>query len=440
MIMPFKTLENNVNVYELDNNYLTIPRYGLVFLKNKLDDTYIKSLLNSDYEYSMLRYRIKEKLMTTKKQGKFVQVINVHPAGLFCYGNCEYCFNKTYPYEHFSKEILNFEFFDNFLKETRHIVIDEPIFRFLGGDCHLHDNEQKFFEIINKYYDKYHVRFFTDYMWDEKKYNEVLSLYDYLGTNEHIKTVLLFSTVDFGSNHRKSELLNLSSDDIRTRGAETSLYLSNKYDKYNVMVKSLLSKDTNINTLINEYQKIFHLKIIPNIDIVRDKTFAPSVEQLDYYLTELNKQFKIRDMLRLREKALENEKTRHAIKIDENYQSQWIQIEDSIFLLNPHLLECPSYINCIGINGDKYIACALGYFEEKTIDDMIQLKSNTRSAKWLLNLPNECKKCDVLGSCMRCIPRRKYMSCNDIPSLRYWELYSWINVCNQRDTWSIANY
>ena len=440
MINPIITLNNDIEVYELENNYLTIPRYGLVFAKEEFTEDYINTLINNDYKYFMLRYRIKEKLMSEEKKGKFVQVINIHPAGIFCYGDCEYCFNKTYPYEHFNKEILNFDFFDNFLKETRHMVIDEPIFRFLGGDCHLHEDEKEFFRIINKYYDKYYVRFFTDYMWNEKKYNEVLSLYDYLGTDDHVKSVLLFSTVDFGSNHRKSKKLKLTSDDIRKRGAETAKFLSSKYDKYNVMVKSLLSKDTDIHILIDEYQKIFDLDIIPNIDIVRDKNFAPSIEQLDYYLIELNKKFKIRDMLRLREKALENEKTKKAIQFDENYQSQWIQIKDNVFLLNPYLLECPSYINCIGINGDKYIACALGYFEENTIENMVRLKPNTRAAKWLLNLPEECKKCNVVGACMRCIPRRKYMSCNDIPSLRYWELYSCINVCNQRDTWSIVKF
>jgi hypothetical protein len=390
---------------------------------------------NIDENLHLIRYENKKSIVQMSNKYKKIKTINVHPVGRICYGSCSYCYNTYYPYTHFSDGYLTQERFDNFLKESYNFFEDPVLFKFTGGSCFLYDDLYLLFNIAKKYVSKLHLRFHADLMYPEDVYQKVLQLFNRLNKDNDIGSIKMYVTTDYGSDTRFAKKINITTKDIRKRVIEI-IRLFGYEEKFQIEVKINLNKYTNIDVMHEHITQVYSLPCWIVYNPVRHLEYSPSLEQLQNQINSIDEKYNTH-VVYWREKVIINDLVQKALenKSENTFNTIFQRVNDNVLLYNPYYFDCPGYIVSTGISPTKYLPCFIGYIEEDTFEDSMTLRKDHELYDSFLNLTDECKQCNLVGVCMRCMLRRQLLPCSKTPALKYWEKYIWDSKVKQKDYW-----
>ena len=405
----------------------SFTEYGIISDNPNALSKYTEAELS---QLKYLKYELKKKM--TMQDDTIITLINIHPVDRLCYGTCTYCYFNNYPIDKNFSKISN-ERFEKFLNEIKHVLNDSVAIKFTGGSCFLYDNLYSLIDIAKKYIKNLHVRFHADLMYDEVTYKRALEILDKLIDDDKVLTVSMYITIDFGSDTRYSNILNIDSNTIKKR-AEYIVDTYGKYDKFQVELKTNISTETDKNKLLYELENSINKKCFIIYNLVRDPKYTPSIKHLKDIILSIEKNYETK-VIYWREIVILNDKSRQKLKNNDIFNHVFLKTKYNDYMYSPYYIDCAGYISTTGISSNKYLPCFIGYLEEDTILETLKYSHspNSEHYKKFLELPNECKKCKLAAVCMRCMIRRHMLSCSKLPALKWWEYYIWSKKVSEKD-------
>lgn len=407
----------NTSGYTADSRTGCIYSNDILTEFNNLDKTKLDFLANMKYE---------TKKNIAMRETNNIKTIFIHPVNKYCLGSCEYCYlNALDNHDKQQFDNLTIDRLDNFLSEIKPYLSTngDLLFKFSGGSCFLHKDIYGLINICKKYDKKANIRFMADLLFSKTVYNRTVDILWQLQQDEDIKTVTLYISVDFGSDTRYSKYINIDSNEVKRR-AEEIIDTFGHYSKFRIELKTNFSKYTDVDIMIAETKKFENKNCWLIFSPVRDSEYSADIKLAEKIMTELENNFNL-EVLYMREILISNNYAKSFCLDMDNLDTSYIKLDKGLYIFNPHYSDCPGYLISSGVSTDKYLACYIGYLEEDNIKDTLMLKENNENYNKFINLPDECNDCEFLGVCNRCVPRRKMLSCNNIPLLKWWEKYIW---------------
>lgn len=411
----------NISLYDINHSYMTIPAYGLIFHKNKLNDV----VNNIDYFESIkyLRHEIKVK-QAEEDYDKYIKEINITPVDKFCYGSCNYCYYNN----HIDKEKIELtpERLDTYFKKIQSYLHKDILYKFTGGSCFLHSDIMSLLSVCKKYAvdDSLCFRFHADLIYPQEYYNKMLDVLTQLCSWDIVKKIELYITVDFGSETRNSNTLNLTYKDILNRANEV-VNLFSKYEKIQIELKTNYNDKTNLKVLLEKYEEYYYKNVWLISNPVRDLNFSPSVKKLLKIINETEDRYKT-NIVYARQYVVCNEKVNKAMINNSVMFDMSIEtLDDGIYYLSKYSSDCIAFRHSFGITSKSYLSCFTGYLESTEEENITKITPKCNNYEKFITLTDECLACDLVGVCMRCNLRRHSLSCNNVPSLKLWETFLW---------------
>lgn len=375
------------------------------------------------YKNDLFKFRdihVRKQLLPTNK----IYTLTLMPVGFYCSGECPYCFENIIK----QKKELTISFLQEQLLlslEKMEINRSDLKVRLFGGDPFEHSNLISILECVHKTYDcDFNLQCFIDgYINKSIVYNNIQNFYNL----NYIKNILLYFSIDFGSNLRKNKYVTTQQYN------ENILYVLNMIENLPVLkiLNIQLCSDTNLSELYDMIYKHIEKNWIFNIKIVRDEIYAPSIQT-------------IYDFYNLFEKDLIVSKLDTGFIIKNNaskfFESQYgkkyqlDKIDTDVYAINPMMnyYQCLSFFNGLTITPDSIIPCPIGYLKTKNINDNIHPEK--KHIDILLNRPTSCMHCDLYATCTHCPVSRKVYNCNKHKYIYEWQKII-VNHMTKYDLW-----
>lgn len=403
-------------------------RFGLIS-NQKINE----NVLNPQLPF--LRYKNKEQLVQLPISFKKLKTLFIHPVGRMCYGSCAYCYNKYYPFEHFSDGRISEKQFEKFLQESSPYYDEDILFKFTGGSCFLHDNLYMFFDLIKKYTKKVNLRFLVDMMYPEHIYNNMIDMFYKLNKDPDINSVKFYISTDYGSDTRFAKNIGVTSVDVKRKALELINLFSNE-SKFRVEVKVNINSETDVNRMRYELDPVTEQNCFVIYNPVRHIEYSPSIELLTKCVESIEQDYET-NVIYWREKIIMNDFAKKILADGkENTLTTFFKrVDENTIQYSPYYFDCPGCIVSSGLTPSSYISCLLGYIESDNFLGSVEYSKENKTSKSFLGLTEECRNCNLVGICMRCMMRRELLPCSKLPVLKFWENYIWENKVQKQQYW-----
>lgn len=418
------------------NTAVIIPKYGMIIQDDKKLNELDEEQQN---RYKFLSYKNRIKIMSSNN--KVINKIWVLPAGHLCRGECIYCCNTAFTINSADLSFMTPDIYTKKLKELMPLMNKKIMYiSFWGGSTFLSPYMKEFIDITTSLLNetKLVFSFYNDLMLNDKEYNNMINLFDYMSLNKDI-TIINTLSPDYGLyNSRISTNLNIDNRIIQ----EKSEYLIERYsEKENIIsrVRSLLLENTDINKLMNSFDYYFNKKVYIMFDIVEHNKYSPSIEKCNNIRTIIEDKYNVISSFMDRDYFIENPfLTKNKYNI-EDLNNTFYRIDNDTLIFDPSIIACPAFKGQVAFNANKYSPCALMYIETDKLENCLYLDENNKFYELFTDITDECKDCNYLYVCNRCSIRKKSCTCNNIRSMKFRVSWTWDCICKNTDLINIID-
>lgn len=413
--------------------YKSNKEYGLIYEEGKD----ISEYLNDDVKF--LSWELKKRLLQ-KKSRKVIKLV-YHPVGTHCLGDCEFCFNHgknvSYMKPGRVSEVFKILEDNNLLHETGIRVMD-----FTGGEAPLHPKIKDIIEetIQNNFNrgftDPIDARFTVAFMLNDRMFNNFVNLLEELINDNRIKSVHISMSIDPGTIARRSSALHL--DEIKLR--ERTEYLLNKFKehlgkKFSAIIRLGISRTFDPARLDEELKKLSKYDCEFILYTIYDKSMENTpvglftsayeicLQHFQYYC------YDNQNILSFSNKPLEK-----GNNLDHLGKTFLLELEPGIYRQFNH--KCGSFSQQVHFDQEYFYTCWFGNGDkEENVKSAFFLNSENEFHKLFINLPDQCRQCDVVAFCSLCGQRRHILNCEAMPNVKESQRIRWDAIMNHQEKW-----
>lgn len=418
----------------IKNNYICDTQTG-VLLKDNLLDEYNKLPEDVINRLKTLRYARKENNMQSRD--KKLTSIKLWGFGLLtCIGTCDYCYRHLEDASNPDikcEQPVSAEYIDKVMKEISEFRDDDTYISFFGSTIFLHPEKNKIIETLKANNKEYlTIGFVNDMMLSEGSFCKSMDFMEEVANDPFVKTVLLYITLDLGSTSRNSKHLCIDNEEIIQRGRRiVERFKDNK--KVCIVFKSNFGSLTDMDKFKQDVEEFSKLPCVLMFSPVSHDKYEPSLEMMEEVIKYIGER-KTYVMFRGEILFDTGDISQDFLNRFKPSVPQMRRASHEMFVDNA-IITCQAYSTMISIRNNTTSACCYDYLSEhdNAVDSFVLDYENPdqdMDKKKLTELPEECLKCDNIGICGQCMPRRHVFKCAEHPALMRWETYIWERRCN----------